>query len=123
MNTLLIIGILIHGSYLSTIRVEENVTTEREGYTNINYWDDGTMIYAHNYLSGNLFYEADEITIVYEDGSTLDYQLEDSYELDHLSAWKNAIKSMSSDDTLTLVTCLEDGRLLKQFRVIEEDPR
>lgn len=123
MNTLLIIGVLIHGSYLSTIRVETNVTTEREGYTNINYWDEGTMIYAHNYLSGALFPEAETITVVYEDGSTADFELDNSYELYHLSAWTNTIERMSSDDTLTFVTCLEDGRLLKQFRRAEEDPR
>lgn len=79
-------------------------TTARNGYANIDYWDGGNFIYAHNYLSGGEFYNIETVTALYLDGSTQEMSVKDT-QVYAGNGWEEFIISHSSQETLTLITC------------------
>ncbi len=103
------ICILINGIYISLIAVMSTVTTtDRIGYANLHEWQGGTLMYAHNYLSGAEFYKAETITVYYDDGDT---QIFDAIYAARVPSvnWTYEIQEHSTPGTITLVTCSDAG--------------
>lgn len=140
MKIVLLLGLIINAHTLAVFpRVE---TTLRSGYGNVFVWDDGTFIYAHNYLSGSEFYdlEVGEIVIAYySDGSTKNFEVsrKDAYAFGNLKdVWDmrvdqqwieidDVINMYSAHDEITLFTCYPEfgqttGRLFLNLKPQEE---
>ena len=79
-------------------------TIERTGYANVEQWYDGTLIYAHNYLSGAEFDEAEIMTILYTDGSARQFEVTRTIVIEHAD-WTTTLLDYSTPDTITLATC------------------
>lgn len=98
---------------------------EKQGHANIEYWHDGTLIYAHNYLSGSEFYDFDIVTAVYSDGSAKKFEIQKQIVIDKAD-WGTTILDYSTPETLTLVTCypISSGetslRLVIQLKIQED---
>ena len=85
-------------------------TIERTGYANIETWSGGTLIYAHNYLDGKYFDDADLITIIYTDGSTKQFEVSRTIVIDNAD-WTSTILDYSTPDTITLATCYTEDQI------------
>ena len=83
-------------------------TTERTGYANIEQWYDGTLIYAHNYLSGAEFDEAETMTVIYTDGSARQFEVTRTIIIDNAD-WTTTLLEYSTPETITLATCATES--------------
>ena len=82
-------------------------TIERTGYANVEQWYDGTLIYAHNYLSGADFDEAETMTVIYSDGSAKQFEVTRTIIIEHAD-WTTTLLDYSTTDTITLARCATD---------------
>lgn len=98
-------------------------TTERTGYANIEQWYDGTLIYAHNYLSGAEFDEAETMTVIYTDGSSKQFDVTRTVVIEHAD-WTTTLLDYSTPNTITLATCATDTTvwLAELTEVNNDDP-
>ena len=85
-------------------------TTERTGYANIEQWYDGTLIYAHNYLAGADFDEAETMTVIYADGGAKQFEVTRTVVIEHAD-WTSTLLDYSTPDTITLATCYTAGTI------------
>lgn len=126
MNIIILLGLIINAHTIPVI--SEYETTLRDGYANEASWQGGTLIYAHNYLSGAEFYNLDIgeiVTAYYSDGSTKEFEVvkKDAYafgnpvnkselRVDYQWVEMGKVISMySAPDSITLFTCYpEDGQ-------------
>lgn len=74
------------------------------GFASMVTWDMGNMVYAHNYLEGSEFYGAENMTVIYPDGTTERMEIKNR-EIFTGQDWEKFLTSNSSVDSLTLVTC------------------
>lgn len=93
-------------------------TTMRDGYLNINNWNGGVMIYAHNSLAGGEFYHLETVTALYLDGSTQEMKVKDR-QVYTGNNWEEFITEYSSPEILTLVTCYPEVGTTSWRLVIE----
>jgi hypothetical protein len=126
MNIIILLGLIINAHAVPVI--SEYETTLRDGYANESSWQGGTLIYAHNYLSGVEFYNleiGEIVTAYYSDGSTKEFQVikkdayafgnsDDKLEMRVDQQWiemGKVINMYSAPDSITLFTCYpEDGQ-------------
>ncbi len=98
-------------------------TTDQRGEANIETWSGGTLIYAHNYLDGNMFYDLTEATIIH-DGQAAKYEVIETTIVTDPAQWAQALEQLSSPETITLATCYPPngtGQIfLKELQIIEE---
>lgn len=94
-------------------------TIERDGYANIEQWFDGTLIYAHNYLSGGEFYNADIVTAIYADGTTKQFVVTRTAVIDGAD-WEAGLLAYSTPETLTLATCYPERAVNTSLRYLAE---
>jgi sortase (surface protein transpeptidase) len=94
-------------------------TTERDGYANIEQWYGGTLIYAHNYLSGAEFDEAETITAIYADGSAKQFEVTRTIVIDGAD-WTTTLLDYSTPETITLATCYPEHAANTSMRLIVE---
>lgn len=80
-------------------------TTDQRGYANIQYWDGGVFIYAHNYMAGGAFYDLTEMTVIDKDGHLTRYEVKQTYIMTDPDEWTRVIMEYSSPETITLTTC------------------
>jgi len=85
-------------------------TTDKRGEANIETWSSGTLIYAHNYLSGANFDDADLMTIIYTDGSAKQFEVSRTIVIDNAD-WTTTILDYSTPETITLATCYTPGAI------------
>lgn len=79
-------------------------TIERLGYANVETWYDGTLIYAHNYLSGAEFYKVETLSVLYADGS-MKYFEAVRQTVTTGEEWQTTLLEYSTPQTITLATC------------------
>lgn len=101
-SIMILIGLIVNSLFIQVVSQSE--TTSRNGYANIQVWNGGVMIYAHNYLAGKEFYHLENITALYSNGSTQEMVVKDR-EVYTGTRWDEFITKYSSPETLTLVTC------------------
>jgi len=85
-------------------------TVERTGYANIETWSGGTLIYAHNYLAGANFDDAETMTMIYADGSTKEFEVSRTIVTDNAD-WTATILDYSTPKTITLATCYTEDQI------------
>lgn len=111
-----LLWLIVNNKPLSLVAVPDTSTTISEvGYANIHQWDGGTLVYAHDYMSGSEFYDlvANEIVVAgYSDGTQIDYRVTGAgiytyREVVDFAEWERILRSMSGDKILTLVTCYQ----------------
>lgn len=118
---MILIGLLLNGIYLPMLPTYPTTTTDRDGYANIYYWDGGVMVWAHNGLSGGMFYDIDSVTGFYSDGHTQRFEAgaAEIYMLDS-NQWMQALTANSDPNSVTLVTCYpptgQAGRLIIELK-------
>lgn len=96
-------------------------TIERTGYANIEQWNDGTLIYAHNYLAGAQFDEAETMTILYADGSARQFEVTRTIVIEHAD-WATTLLEYSTPETITLATCYTDTTVwLAELKEVQHD--
>ena len=112
---LILIVLIINGHLISLLNVpvDTSITPEKDGYASITNWYGGTMVYAHNYLSGDLFNEIETVKAIKADGTVLDLKIKQIVIVPN-EDWEESIIKYSSLDTITLVTCYYDNN----YRVI-----
>lgn len=98
-------------------------TTDQRGEANIETWSGGTLIYAHNYLDGNMFYDLTEATIIHN-GQAAKYEVIETTIVTDPAQWAQALEQLSSPETITLATCYPPNgtgqMFLKELQIIEE---
>ena len=108
---IVIVALIINAQVILLITSHTYLPTiERTGYANIEQWYDGTLIYAHNYLSGANFDDTKTMTMVYADGSTKQFEVSRTIVIDNAD-WTATILDYSTPETITLATCYTPGMI------------
>jgi len=113
-------GLMINGRYVPL--VEEVETTTREGYANVEYWDGGTMVYAHNYLTGREFYRIMSVMGLLPNGLLQAYEIKKSIVYTGQD-WEKVISEYSSPGSITLVTCYPEVGTTSWRYIVELRPK
>ena len=118
---MILIALIINSFYIPLLPdITSNPTTLRNGYANVQEWDGGTLVYAHNYLSGGLLYELEDVSAVYSNGDIVHMQVKKR--IVYTSNWKKTLSDYSSPTTLTLVTCYPEIGTTSWRLMIEIEP-
>lgn len=116
------IALLINAQAIVLIASHTNLPTiERTGYANFETWFDGTLIYAHNYLAGAAFDDAETMTVLYADGSVKQFEVTRTIVIDNTD-WTATLLEYSTPETITLATCYTEGMVwLAELKEVQHD--
>lgn len=117
---MIIIALIINSIYIPLIPDTTIHTTDKDGYANIQAWDGGTIIYAHNYLSGGLFYELRSVSALYDNGDVVPMRIKNK--VVYTSDWDKTLTDYSDPSTITLVTCYPQKGTSSWRLIIELEP-
>lgn len=116
----MIVALIINAQVILLITSHTYLPTiERTGYANIEQWYDGTLIYAHNYLAGAAFDDAETITAIYADGSAKQFGVIRTIVIDGAD-WTTTLLDYSTPETITLATCYPEHAANTSMRLIVE---